>query len=85
MIGKQWALSCILFALVVFTIETKSVWAQGGFSPADSFRRMDRNQDSDVSIREFLAPRHLFDLLDTNHDQLLSTAEAEALSATGEE
>ncbi len=41
-----------MFALVVFAIETKSVWAQGGFSPADSFRRMDRNGDGVLTADE---------------------------------
>jgi Ca2+-binding EF-hand superfamily protein len=41
------------------------------------FRRMDRNYDGDVSWREFLGPRTLFDRLDTDHDGLLSPEEAE--------
>ncbi len=41
------------------------------------FRRMDRNFDGDVSWREFLGPRSVFDRLDTDHDGLLSPEEAE--------
>jgi Ca2+-binding EF-hand superfamily protein len=40
------------------------------------FRRMDRNYDGDVSWREFLGPRSVFDRLDTDHDGLLSPEEA---------
>lgn len=43
------------------------------------FKRMDRNQDRDVSRREFLGPRETFQELDTNKDGLLSREEAEAL------
>ena len=43
------------------------------------FQRMDRNQDRDVSMREFLGPRETFEQLDTDGDGLLSRAEAEAL------
>ncbi|APZ95252.1 hypothetical protein [Fuerstiella marisgermanici] len=50
-----------------------------GLSGPDWFRRMDRNQDRDVSIREFLGPREIFDQLDRDHDGLLSASEAEAL------
>ena len=38
---------------------------------------MDRNFDGDVSWREFLGPRTVFDRLDTDHDGLLSPEEAE--------
>lgn len=41
------------------------------------FRKMDRNYDGDVSWREFLGPRAVFDQLDTDHDGLLSPEEAE--------
>lgn len=43
------------------------------------FRRMDRNQDRDVSAREFLGPIAVFEKLDTDNDGLLSADEAEAL------
>jgi Ca2+-binding EF-hand superfamily protein len=56
---------------------------QPGATPAprdlgpEWFRRMDRNFDGDVSWREFLGPRSVFDRLDTDHDGLLSPEEAE--------
>ncbi|MEX2287076.1 MAG: hypothetical protein WD648_08310 [Planctomycetaceae bacterium] len=40
------------------------------------FLRMDRNYDGDVSWREFLGPRTVFDRLDADHDGLLSPDEA---------
>jgi len=40
------------------------------------FRRMDRNYDGDVSRREFIGPREVFDRLDRDHDGLLSPEEA---------
>lgn len=45
------------------------------------FRRMDRNQDGDVSLREFPGPAHLFHQADTDSDGLISVDEAEAVSA----
>ncbi len=52
--------------------------------PANSgpgwFRKMDRNRDGDVSKREFLGSRALFESLDTNHDGLISAAEADTVS-----
>ncbi len=43
----------------------------------DWFQKMDRNYDGDVSWREFLGPRAVFDRIDTDHDGLLSPEEAE--------
>ncbi len=43
----------------------------------DWFLRMDRNYDGDVSFREFLGTRAVFDRLDLDHDGLLSSKEAE--------
>lgn len=40
------------------------------------FRHMDRNQDGDVSWREFLGPRAVFDELDSDHDALIDAQEA---------
>jgi len=40
------------------------------------FRLMDRNQDGDVSRREFTGPPAAFDRLDEDHDGLISPAEA---------
>jgi hypothetical protein len=42
------------------------------------FRRMDRNNDGDVSRSEFLGRPEEFDKLDTDHDGLISVEEAEA-------
>jgi Ca2+-binding EF-hand superfamily protein len=41
------------------------------------FQRMDRNNDGDVSWKEFLGPRHVFEDLDTDHDGLIDPKEAE--------
>jgi Ca2+-binding EF-hand superfamily protein len=41
------------------------------------FQRMDRNNDGDVSWKEFLGPRHVFEELDTDHDGLIDPKEAE--------
>ncbi len=42
------------------------------------FRKMDRNNDGDLSPHEFLGPRAAFDKLDANHDGLVDREEAEA-------
>ncbi|MCA9051314.1 MAG: hypothetical protein KDA89_21400, partial [Planctomycetaceae bacterium] len=52
-----------------------------GLSGPEWFRRMDRNQDRDVSWREFPGPRDLFRRIDTDGDGLLTSTEAEAYSA----
>ncbi len=41
------------------------------------FRKMDRNGDGDVSLREFLGTREQFDKIDTDGDGLISLEEAE--------
>ena len=41
------------------------------------FQRMDRNNDGDVSWKEFLGPRHVFEELDADHDGLIDAKEAE--------
>ena len=41
------------------------------------FRKMDRNQDGDISWREFLGKRELFTKLDRDHDGLLTAAEVD--------
>jgi hypothetical protein len=38
---------------------------------------MDRNNDGDLTWKEFLGPRHVFDQLDTDHDGLIDPQEAE--------
>lgn len=45
------------------------------------FRRMDRNQDGDLSRREFLGTRQQFDTLDTDQDDLIDVDEAEAVTS----
>jgi len=42
------------------------------------FRKMDRNNDADLSPHEFLGPREAFDKLDANRDGLVDREEAEA-------
>jgi len=41
------------------------------------FQRMDRNQDGDLSWKEFLGPRYVFEELDADHDGLIDPMEAE--------
>jgi len=41
------------------------------------FQRMDRNQDGDLTWKEFLGPRHVFEELDADHDGLIDPFEAE--------
>lgn len=49
-----------------------------GLDGPEWFRRMDRNQDGDVSAREFLGTSTQFAELDTDKDGLMSASEAEA-------
>lgn len=53
-----------------------------GLDGPEWFRRMDRNQDGDVSVREFLGTSVQFAALDTDHDGLMSAVEAEATEKT---
>ena len=46
------------------------------------FRRMDRNRDGDVSLREFLGPKAQFDRLDLDKDGLLDPTEAAGATAS---
>jgi len=48
------------------------------------FRRMDRNQDGDVSAREFPGTKEQFTRIDTNNDELLSAGEATNVAANSE-
>jgi Ca2+-binding EF-hand superfamily protein len=41
------------------------------------FQRMDRNMDGDLTWKEFLGPRHVFEELDANRDGLIDPQEAE--------
>jgi Ca2+-binding EF-hand superfamily protein len=41
------------------------------------FQRMDRNMDGDLTWKEFLGPRHVFEELDADHDGLIDPVEAE--------
>jgi Ca2+-binding EF-hand superfamily protein len=41
------------------------------------FQRMDRNLDGDLTWKEFLGPRHVFEELDIDHDGLIDPKEAE--------
>lgn len=41
------------------------------------FQRMDRNLDGDLTWKEFLGPRHVFEELDADHDLLIDPSEAE--------
>jgi Ca2+-binding EF-hand superfamily protein len=41
------------------------------------FQRMDRNIDGDLTWKEFLGPRHVFEELDADHDGLIDPIEAE--------
>jgi Ca2+-binding EF-hand superfamily protein len=50
-----------------------------GLSGPEWFRRMDRNQDGDVSPREFLGTPASFQEIDTDQDQLISASEAGAV------
>ena len=42
------------------------------------FQRMDRNQDGDVTWKEFLGPRATFDQFDTDRNGLIDATEAES-------
>ena len=53
-----------------------------GLEGPEWFRRMDRNQDRDVSYREFLGSRRIFETLDQDKDGLLSATEAEQLTTS---
>ena len=52
-----------------------------GLTGPEWFRRMDRNQDGDVSRREFLGTVSMFAEIDQNADELIDESEASALSA----
>ena len=45
------------------------------------FQRMDRNMDGDLTWKEFLGPRHVFEELDADHDGLIDPIEAERAEA----
>jgi hypothetical protein len=70
--------------------DSQTIMQQGSNSPRlqtstdgpEWFRRMDLNQDGDVSRREFLGPADDFTRLDTDRDGALSAEEALAPSAS---
>jgi Ca2+-binding EF-hand superfamily protein len=45
------------------------------------FQRWDRNNDGDITWREFLGPRDVFEQLDTDRDELIDPKEAAAAAA----
>ena len=53
-----------------------------GLDGPEWFRRMDRNQDGDVSPREFLGTSTQFATLDADQDGLMSASEAESAETT---
>ena len=58
------------------TVPKLTVQARAPVGPV-WFQRMDRNMDGDLTWKEFLGPRHVFEELDTNHDGLIDPQEAE--------
>ena len=48
------------------------------------FQRWDRNNDGDITWREFLGPRDAFEQLDADRDELIDPKEAEAATALAE-
>lgn len=54
-------------------------------SAPDWFRKMDANQDGDISRREFLGPRDAFEHLDRDKDGLIDTDEARGAGVRGQE
>jgi Ca2+-binding EF-hand superfamily protein len=58
------------------TVPRIAVQARTGVGPI-WFQRMDRNLDGDLTWKEFLGPRHVFEELDADHDGLIDPIEAE--------
>lgn len=65
-------------ALAVSAAGSSTPDARGSDGGPEWFRMMDRNRDGDVSRREFLGPREVFNRLDRDGDGLLDPAEASA-------
>ena len=58
------------------TVPRISVQARAPVGPI-WFQRMDRNMDGDLTWKEFLGPRHVFEELDADGDGLIDPQEAE--------
>jgi Ca2+-binding EF-hand superfamily protein len=58
------------------TVPRQAVQARSPVGPI-WFQRMDRNLDGDLTWKEFLGPRHVFEQLDADHDGLIDPKEAE--------
>lgn len=58
------------------TVPKLTVQARSPVGPV-WFQRMDRNMDGDLTWKEFLGPRHVFEELDVNKDGLIDPQEAE--------
>ena len=64
------------------TADGESNDANSGSAPSNGpkwFRKMDRNQDGEVSAREFLGPAERFQKIDTNSDGAIDAGEAAAV------
>lgn len=58
------------------TVPKLTVQARAPVGPV-WFQRMDRNMDGDLTWKEFLGPRHVFEELDANKDGMIDPQEAE--------
>lgn len=78
----QVVLGQALFEPATIDAEPPGLPMSGWRSAPRWFRKMDRNQDGDISPREFLGSTEQFRKLDTDGDGLISIAEAEAADRT---
>lgn len=65
-------------ARIVESIDTSRRTSSAATSLPAWFTKMDRNNDGDLSPKEFLGRRTLFDTIDKDHDGLISAEEATA-------